>query len=73
MSRVRIGYGENIMSLLSGDTSEGNGLHRGDNSVWLVEDFGYVFITVVSPMIILQSEKHFSHTLHLCTLPNCYD
>lgn len=32
-----------------------------------------MFITVLSPVIIFQSEKHWGHTLQLCTLPIYYD
>lgn len=70
---MRIEYGENVMALLPSDISEGSGLHRCENNVWLVEDFEHMFITVLSPMIILQSEKHWGHTLKLYTLPICYD
>jgi len=58
MSKVRMEYGVNVVPLLSGNISAGDVLHRCENRVWLVEDFEYVFIAILSPVIILQSEKH---------------
>ena len=66
-------YGVNVVPLLSGNISAGDVLHRCENRVWLVEDFEYVFIAILSPVIILQSEKHWGHILQLRTLPIFYD
>ena len=61
------------MPLLPADIPEGSGLHRCEDRGGLVEDSEDMFISVLSPMIILQSEKHWGHVLQLCTLPIWYD
>lgn len=61
------------MPLLPDDIPEGSGLHRCEDRGGLVEDSEEMFISVLSPMIILRSEKHWGHVLQLCSLPIWYD